>query len=263
MTNLRNKSSQASAGSGGTGVWATLAAQVLRQSPLVQQLDAASGVGTAGGVGEAVVSALVAMGSYKALAVEQTYQQHGDPVPQVCVVLSGYLLVGLVDALGKVHIVRPLGAGQLFNMLPVLDGGSAIHDARAGPETALWLMPGAQFVQLMQRVPAFGAAIHTLLYARNRQLYQELADMALLPLRQRCARIILQVMEDLRPPGSAQPDWCVSVSQSELADMLGYTRPIVNKELRRLADEGLIRITYRQIAVVDAGLLQRVATDSV
>lgn len=45
--------------------------------------------------------------------------------------------------------------------------------------------------------------------------------------------------------------------------MLGYTRPIVNKELRRLADEGLIRITYRQIAVVDAGLLQRVATDSV
>jgi biotin operon repressor len=30
----------------------------------------------------------------------------------------------------------------------------------------------------------------------------------------------------------------VSVSQSELADMLGYTRPIVNKELRRLADRG-------------------------
>ncbi|RUQ33389.1 MAG: winged helix-turn-helix transcriptional regulator [Candidatus Competibacteraceae bacterium] len=52
---------------------------------------------------------------------------------------------------------------------------------------------------------------------------------------------------------------CVSVSQSELAEMLGYTRPIVNKELRRLADEGLIRITYRHIAVPQPTLLHQVA----
>jgi CRP/FNR family transcriptional regulator, cyclic AMP receptor protein len=233
------------------GAWAVLAVHLLRESGLLQPLDAP--------LKEELVQALVAMGSYRVLAPEQTYQQHGDVVAHVSIVLTGYLLVGLVDALGKVHIVRPLGAGQPFNLLPVLDGGVAIHDARAGPETVLWLLPRQPFLQLMHSVPAFGTALHALLFARNRQLYQELADMALLPLRQRCARMILQVMEDRRTPGSSLPHWCVSVSQSELAEMLGYTRPIVNKALRGLADEGLIRITYRQIAVLDAGLLERVA----
>jgi CRP/FNR family transcriptional regulator, cyclic AMP receptor protein len=228
-----------------------LAARVLRQSVLLARLEAP--------VADAVAAALLAMGSSRVLAPEQTYQRHGDPVTHVSIVLTGYLLVGVTDALGKVHIVRPLAVGQPFNILPVLDSGGAIHDARAGPQTTLWLLSRQPFLQLMREVPAFGGALYALLFARNRQLYQELADMALLPLRQRCARIILQVMEDSRAPGSDQPRWCVSVSQSELAEMLGYTRPIVNKELRRLADEGLIQIAYRHVVVVNLARLEQVA----
>jgi CRP/FNR family cyclic AMP-dependent transcriptional regulator len=233
------------------GVWVVLATRVLRQAAFLRPPGVSAG--------EALVSELIEMGNCRVLAAEQTYQRHGDPVTHVSIVLSGYLLVGLVDALGKSHIVRPLGAGQPFNILPVLDGGLAIHDARAGPETKLLLLPKSPFLQLMKGNPEFSDAIHALLFARNRQLYQELADMALLSLRQRCARLLLHVMENRNPPDSSGPDWCVSVSQSEFAEMLGYTRPIVNKELRRLADEGLIHITYRRIVISNPNLLERVA----
>ena len=51
----------------------------------------------------------------------------------------------------------------------------------------------------------------------------------------------------------------IKASQTELAHMLGYTRPVVNRELRRLADEGVLDLRYLRIRVADIDRLQAIA----
>lgn len=199
------------------------------------------------------LNALQAMGSMRALVDGQIFQLHGDPVCHIALVCSGQLVIGLSDIQGRSHIVRPIGAGHFFNLLPVLDHGPAIHSAHASGATELLLFEAHAFCQLLQSQPELREAIHQILYDRNRQLYNELANIALLPLRQRCAQLLQHIM---RP---SIDGWEVCASQSDLAGMLGYTRPVVNRELRQLAEEGVLNLSYLRIQVVDAQKLRNIA----
>ncbi len=210
-------------------------------------------VARAAGLGAPARDALQAMAQRRQLVAGQSYQLHGDAVQHAVLVVEGFLLIGISDAAGRSHILRPMGAGSFFNLLPVMDGGPAIHDAHAGPATTLLLFPKAPFLQLMERHADLHHAVHQVLYARNRLLYDELAHIALSPLRQRCARLLLQVMD--APMAGDGVLRRVRVSQTELANMLGYARAVVNRELRQLEKDGLIRLTYRCIEIPDVARL--------
>ena len=81
----------------------------------------------------------------------------------------------------------------------------------------------------------------------------------LLPLRARCARLLLSLVELY---GASRPHGyliTLKLSQEEFADMLGRSRQSVNKELRTLESEGLIKTNYSQFIIVDLPTLQAVA----
>ena len=50
--------------------------------------------------------------------------------------------------------------------------------------------------------------------------------------------------------------------QSTLAELLGATRPAVNRVLKGLESDGLIRLGYREIEVADPRALERIAASS-
>jgi CRP-like cAMP-binding protein len=51
----------------------------------------------------------------------------------------------------------------------------------------------------------------------------------------------------------------VRLPQATLAQLLGATRPAVNRVLRGMEAEGLIRLGYREIEVADTQGLERIA----
>ena len=62
--------------------------------------------------------------------------------------------------------------------------------------------------------------------------------------------------------GAARPDGyfvTLKLSQEEFADMLGRSRQSVNKELRALETEGVIRTAYSQFIIQDLPALQLIA----
>jgi len=212
------------------------------------------------GVPPKSLEALQALGSLRILEDAQTLQIHGDEVHHAVLILSGTLVCGLTDAQGRRHVVRPITAGQFFNLLPVFDRGPAIHDAYASGKTKLMLFEADAFLQLVQENRKLHDTLHQILHYRNRLLWVELANIALLPLRQRCAQLLLQVIlpaHTASTPGKVQE---ISVSQTEIAQMLGYTRQVVNRELRRLADEGVLDLNYMRIRVLQPQRLRRIAT---
>lgn len=206
-------------------------------------------------VDDAVLMRLVQAGSVRHYEAGQCYHLQGDETREAVFVLKGYLLIGMSDRHGNTHIVRPITAGTWFNLLPVLDGGTALHDTHAAVATELFVTPKAQFLRISHAAPALLDAVHRLLYQRSRLLYHELAHMALLPLGQRCAQLLVQLMSRA-DDGISQ----VEVSQTELAQMLGYSRPVVNRELQKLAKLGVIGLTYHRIVIHDVVELRRTAS---
>ena len=59
--------------------------------------------------------------------------------------------------------------------------------------------------------------------------------------------------------GGSSPAARVKVTQTELASMLGVSRESVNKELQRLAHEGLVRPRRGAIEIPDFAALQAFA----
>jgi CRP-like cAMP-binding protein len=51
----------------------------------------------------------------------------------------------------------------------------------------------------------------------------------------------------------------IPLSQAQLADLVGATRPPVNQVLQRLADRGVVRLSRSRIEVLDRAELRRLS----
>jgi CRP/FNR family cyclic AMP-dependent transcriptional regulator len=189
----------------------------------------------------------------------QVYLRRGSRVEGVVIVARGYLRISLSNAEGKRHVVSHLGVGEIFDLLPVMDGGPAIHDAEAGLDTHLVVLPAATFLELQRKNPAVTAAALRLLNARARRLYDGLADAMLLTLSQRCARSLLDVVQAFGEPAGKDGAMSVRLSQSEFAEMLGNARPVVNSVLRKLQRDGVLELGYQRIVVLRPAALREAA----
>jgi CRP-like cAMP-binding protein len=118
------------------------------------------------------------------------------------------------------------------------------------------------FQWLMAAEPALTHRLMRLLCLRSRTAYSRLADNATLTLRQRCASILLQLIE---PYGLAEANGVaisLKLSQEELAFMVGCSRPMLNRELKQLESEGVIRTTYSHYVITNADLLESIVQEN-
>lgn len=189
----------------------------------------------------------------------ETISHKSGPIAHLCVLATGSVEVSTTSATGKRHVLHYLESGQLFNVIGALDGGPGIHDAVAHENTLALLISRASLFSAMEDEPHLAMAMIRLLCLRSRVLYDYIAEHTLLPLRARCARLLLSLVE---PYGASRPHGyliTLKLSQEEFADMLGRSRQSVNKELRALEAEGLIKTNYSQFIIQNLPALQEVA----
>ncbi len=193
----------------------------------------------------------------RVLARGTTLTHRGDAVKSLCVVIEGVLEVSATNV-GKRHILGHLQAGQLMNLIPFVDGQGAIHDAVAHTDVLVLLIGREPFQRLVAAEPRLLNRLMRVLCLRSRTSYSRLVENATLTLRQRCASLLLQLIE---PYGLPSPDGTaisLKLSQEEFAFMLGCSRPIINRELRQLESEGAIRKTYSHYVIADSDLLRSI-----
>ena len=83
-----------------------------------------------------------------------------------------------------------------------------------------------------------------------------MADLAYESVEERLAHILLSLgkRHGIREGNNVRID--IPFSQRDLADMVGASRQMINRELRRLAEKGLIRVKRCQIIILDEQGLQ-------
>ncbi|MBI5132011.1 MAG: Crp/Fnr family transcriptional regulator [Rhodopseudomonas palustris] len=210
---------------------------------------------------EETLDRFAADGSFRIFKRGESVSSRGGRITTLCVIVNGSIEISMTTEGGRRHVLRYAEGGQLFNMIGILDDGAGIHDAVAHEETVALLIPKVSVLRALDRDPQLSRALLKLFCFRLRGLYDYIAEHTLLPLRARCVRLLLTLVES---HGVEGPEGCIimlKLSQEEFAEMLGRSRQSVNRELRSLENEGLIKTSYSQFVIPDLGRLQSLAGD--
>lgn len=185
--------------------------------------------------------------------------QRGDPGDYMIAVLSGRVKLSLISPQGRELGLRQIGAGVIFGEMAMFDDQPRSADALALEDTKGYIIPKNSFLDLVTRSPSAADALIRHVCGMLRETTEQLEGIALYDLNARVARFFLATIRQIyndHPPTNAQLK--LTLSQSEIAEILGASRPKVNRALLALEEGGGI-VRSHGIVTCDIARLHAIA----
>jgi CRP/FNR family cyclic AMP-dependent transcriptional regulator len=181
----------------------------------------------------------------------------GDPGDALFILVTGEVKISLPSDAGDEAIIATLRDGDVFGELALLDGAPRSATATALVVSQTAVLPRDAFRILIAEEPAVRDALLASLAAELRRLTMHVEELHFLDMTGRLAARLVRLAADA---GSPAEDGSIrllpTLTQGELAAMVGCTRQSVNKLLGQFAEDRLIRLERDRIVVVDlAGLI--------
>ena len=199
-------------------------------------------------LGEAALREIAARVVESKYAPDQIISLAGEPCEGVRLIVQGEVSMQRLSTEGREYVLDYLGPGEIFDLVPVLDGGTTLSTVQALSHTTLYVIPCPYFHEVLERYQPVSQAVLVLLAGQVRYLSDAVEDLALHTVRTRLARFLLANAADERNPRR----W----TQEEIAAGIGTVRDVVGRTLRSFAREGLIRRVGGRLAVADREALE-------
>ncbi len=165
--------------------------------------------------------------------------QRGDAdQPDLIMISSGRVRLSVLSAEGRELSLHHVGAGGMIGELAVLGWGERTADATAVTDVTALAIAGSDLDRVLTEHPAILRRFVGFLCTQLQRTTDQLEAIALYSLEARLARLLLCQ----RPAGDA-PQFALRLAytQSEVADLIGASRPKVNQAFARLEQIGAIR----------------------
>jgi CRP-like cAMP-binding protein len=193
-----------------------------------------------------------ALARRRKFARDEVICHFGDPADSLHLVVSGRLSVRVSLRTGDTAMINILGPGDYFGELALLKADGHRTATIAALEAAETLVVSASaFWKLCEARPAVERTLSTLLAARVDELSQRLIETMYVGLDRRLCRRLLDLVDD-----AAGGEAVIRLTQSQLADLAGGTRPSVNQALQRLVNQKIVSVSRGSVRVLDLDRLE-------
>lgn len=187
----------------------------------------------------------------------------GNHCGSVFRIYEGHIKLAQVNRDGNELTVGLLATGDMFGPgLADPRETEAQEMATAKGTVSLWKVPADEWHALILAVPAIGAQLIRAYADRQRQLERRLACMAF-------QRTETRLAETLRELSGGFDRRCehgfgrhLRITQQELADLVGATRPVVSTLLNQLRDQGILGYSREYLCVRDIDSIERLLRQS-
>ncbi|GAA2166633.1 Crp/Fnr family transcriptional regulator [Pedococcus bigeumensis] len=180
----------------------------------------------------------------------------GDPADTVHFIAQGRVMARRTSPMGDSVAFRVIGPGRALGDVAVVSTAQRRSSTVSALEPTTTLsLTFAEFARLCERHPEIQTQLATLLAARVKRLSDHLLEALFLPTDRRVVRRLLDLCEQYET-GADQPV-VIPLTQTDIAELAGATRPSTNRVLRALEADGLVRLRRGQVDVVDRTGLQR------
>jgi CRP/FNR family cyclic AMP-dependent transcriptional regulator len=171
----------------------------------------------------------------------------GDPGTHLYLVVEGRVRLAVTSEEGRELSFRHAANGDLFGEIGALDGSPRTADATALTDVTAYALERKAFSNLWSTRPGISAGVIAFLCRRLRDTSGQLEAIALYPLEVRLARFLLLALGNREPAPGRRLPLELGFSQSELAQLLGASRPKVNTALGALESANAINRTLDRI----------------
>jgi CRP/FNR family cyclic AMP-dependent transcriptional regulator len=182
----------------------------------------------------------------------------GDQSDFLLLIARGRVRLSVDSDDGRELSVRHAVTGDVIGEIAALDGRPRTASASALTETRAFVLHRAEFRTILARFPALSNRVIEFLCDRLRDTTDQLESIALHPIEARLARFLLIALDGRKAEPGKRVPLELGFSQSELAQLLGASRPKVNIALRELEELGAIRRTSDRL-FCDPALLAQTA----
>ena len=217
----------------------------LRSLPLFHELELSQ------------LEAIAAATTEQHVAVGTALFRRGDPCDGVHVIVLGRVKLALLASAGAEKVIEILGPGQSFGESVMFMGKTHVLYAEAIADSLLLHIRKNAILETVARNPDFS---RRMLNELSLRLYRLVADIEAYTLKSAAERVTGYLLAALdHGAGPGQPgDVLLAASKSVLASRLNITREHFSRILHELSLAGLIRVSGRNIHVLDpAGLRER------
>ncbi len=184
--------------------------------------------------------------------------QRADPAEEVLLVIAGQLRISVCFADGRELAFRVAGPGDTVGEIGVLDGRRRSADVIALRATEVLALARADVKRLLISRPAMAMGVINFLCGRLRDTSEQLEAMALQRVEARLARFLLRLVDSSGSLIRTETEITLGISQSEIAGLIGASRPKVNLAFSALEERGAIRRAGKKL-VCRLGTLSEIA----
>ncbi|WEX77853.1 Crp/Fnr family transcriptional regulator [Sinorhizobium numidicum] len=187
---------------------------------------------------------LAGIATYRKWPAGTVIFQRGDEGNYMVVVISGRIKLSLFTPQGRELMLRQHEAGSLFGEMAVLDSQPRSADATAITASEGYVIGKKAFLDLITQKPKIAEAVIRFLCAQLRDTTERLETIALYDLNARVARFFLATLRQIHGnelPASA--NLRLTLSQTDIAAILGASRPKVNRAILSLEESGALKRT--------------------
>lgn len=191
------------------------------------------------------------------LAPGQYLFRRGDPPCGLYAVVEGMVRVGAVSGQGKEALLSLVEAPHWFGEICLFDGQPRTHDACAEGVCTLLQVPQASLERLLDEHPAYWRQFALLMSHKLRLAFINLEQLSLMPAPARVANRLLAMAAGYGEV--TQSRRLLQLPQEQLALMLSLSRQTTNQILKDLQHQGILRLSYGEIEILDAERLRALA----
>ena len=202
-------------------------------------------------------SSLITHARLRHLTAGQYLFKRGDPPCGLYAVLEGAVRISAVSEQGKEAVLSLVELPFWFGEISLFDGLQRTHDACAvGPCTLLQVSQPAM-LGILEETPRYWRDLALLMSQKLRLTFINIEQLSLMPASVRVAHRLLMIVDGYGEV--AQSRRVVQMPQEDLAAMLCLSRQTTNALLKDLQAQGIVRLGYGEIEILDAQRLREAA----
>lgn len=204
---------------------------------------------------------LIKHSSIRLLDKDQAVFYTGDRFDGLYAVIHGSICLGYIDIEGNQAVSAIVEPIMWFGEISLVDQQPRSHDAICMQNTTILHINASEIDQLLQQYPEFWFHIAQLTSQKLRFAFLELISIQTQNIQQRLAQRLLFILNGYGNHLQIENN-SIHLSQEQLAQMLVCSRQTINQELQHLEKQGLLKLAFKRIEILDVENLHALAHKS-
>jgi CRP/FNR family cyclic AMP-dependent transcriptional regulator len=202
---------------------------------------------------------LLGLGTLREYAADSVLMMEGDRTYEVMALIDGWVkIVGETREGGHALLALRVG-GDLVGEQAAIENQPRSATAISAGVTVVQVIGQSDFLRFLGSRPEASMAVSRALSAKLRWSTRRRIDFSGLPVLVRLARVLSELAQLDGRPVREGFEFGYTLTQPELAAMVGASEPSVHKALRQLREDGIVVTGYRKVIVTDPRGLTAVA----